>query len=35
MARFEERLFLDDRTTHLMNIMASVMLSAAIKRQYS
>ena len=32
---FEENLFLDRRTIHLMKLMASAMLSAAIKRQYS
>jgi len=34
-AGFGENLFLDHRTIHLMKLMASLMLSAAIKRQYS
>jgi len=33
--RFGEKLFLDHRTIHLMKLMASTMLPAAIKRQYS
>jgi len=32
---FGENLFSDHRTMHLMKLMASTMLSAAIKRQYS
>ena len=32
---FGENLFWDNRTIHLMKLMASTMLSAAIKRQYS
>jgi len=33
--RFGENLFLDHRTIHLINLMVSTMLSAAIKKQYS
>jgi len=33
-AGFGENLFLDHRTVRLMKLMASAMLSAAIKRQY-
>jgi len=34
-AKFGENLFSNHTTIHLMNLLASLMLSAAMKRQYS